>query len=67
MVIQNNLTLDTFMSIDVVTKIMDHPSKIERRKLEEARKKRLEAALRENIRKRKAQVKGRSEGEESTN
>lgn len=37
----------------------DHPSKIQRRKLAEVRKKRLAEALRENLRKRKDQTRGR--------
>ncbi len=53
------------MEIDLKTKILEpgkkeHPSKVQRRILEEARKKRLTEALRQNLRKRKVQVRGRT-------
>jgi len=61
---KNEITLDSFMEIDVLTKGFEpnkkeHPSKLERKRLEEARQLRLTQALRENLRKRKEQVRGR--------
>jgi hypothetical protein len=52
------------MEIDVLTTSMkpshlEHPSKIQRQKLAEAKKKRLAEALRENLRKRKEQTRSR--------
>jgi hypothetical protein len=60
----SNITLDSFMEIDLKTKILEpakkeHPSNVQRRILEEARQKRLTEALRQNLRKRKEQVRGR--------
>lgn len=40
----------------------EHPSVAQRKKLEQARKLRLAQALRDNLKKRKEQVRGRKEG-----
>jgi tRNA A37 threonylcarbamoyladenosine dehydratase len=48
------------MSVDtILLNKVEHPSKLQRKKLEELRKDRLTKALRENLRKRKDQVRGR--------
>lgn len=54
------------MGIDVMTSSFkpisqEHPSTLQRKKLAEAKKKRLAEALRENLRKRKEQLRGRKE------
>lgn len=55
---------DILMEVDIFTtppqpKLAEHPSIAQRRKLEEQRKQRLAEALRENLRKRKEQMRAR--------
>lgn len=57
---------DLFVGIDVLTASLkstsqEHPSSLQRKKLADAKKKRLAEALRENLRKRKEQTRGRKE------